>query len=429
MPEFTHRPPRIQPVLPVDEVVIPNPPSTAMTGAQSLIQVALPMVTIIGYVFVSATGQGRSMLLLIPMGLSVVASTIVALLGFFRNMREEARQKREFDQRLGEMRKEMTAAHEIQRSFYHYNYPDPEIVLQIAGDRENKRYGLRLWERRTDDSDFGALRLGIGTRRSTVTYALSSVSETESSSQFKDALKLQEDSQHVIDVPITIPLRRFAKLDTEGTSGSEFKDKDVPGDKSIRARFAIGIAGDEFEPMYDFIRAMMAHFTAFHAPTDARLHVFGAPDAAPHWNWARWLPHTNTSRNAEGAGDQLSFDPEKSRRFWDDLQADLERRRLRLEDKDSATDPTLPHLLVIVDGLTMNEATSPMNGVQAEAAVTIILQSGPQLGASLLFIVPERAHVPSECRSVIEVERVESGVSFRYAETGVNTMRFVGAAD
>jgi DNA segregation ATPase FtsK/SpoIIIE, S-DNA-T family len=429
MPEFTHRPPRIQPELPVDEVVIPNPPSTETSGGQSLVQVALPLVTIIGYVFVSATGQGRSLLLLIPMGLSVVASTTVALLSYFRTFREQARLKREYDQRLAEMRKEMTAAHEIQRSFYHYNYPGPDMTLQIAGDRESKRYGLRLWERRTDDSDFGAIRLGVGTRKSTVTYALASLSETESGPQLKEALKLQEDSQYVTDVPITIPLRRFTKPEAEGAGNSEFKDKEVPGDKSIQARYAIGIAGNEIGPMYDFIRAMMTHFTAFHAPTDARLYVIGAPDAEQHWDWARWLPHTNTSRNAQGTGDQLNFEPDKSRRFWDDLQAELERRRLRAEDKDSNADPTLPHLLVVVDGLSAQPDANPMSGVQAEAAVTLILQYGPQLGASLIFIVPERAQVPSECRSVIEVERVESGISFRYAETGVNTMRFVGQAD
>ena len=95
MPEFTNRPPRIQPELPYGEVTIPNPPSTETTGRQQLVQVALPLVTIIGYVFVSATGQGRSLLLLIPMGLSVVVSVFVGLWAFIRNSRAELAYYRE----------------------------------------------------------------------------------------------------------------------------------------------------------------------------------------------------------------------------------------------------------------------------------------------------------------------------------------------
>lgn len=429
MPEFTNRPPRIQPELPVEDVVIPNPPQADSTGGQSLIQVALPMITIIGYVIVSASGQGRSMMLLIPMGMSVVASTTVAIWSFFKNSRRDAEQRRAYLQRLAELRKDMTASHDIQRSFYMYNYPDPDTVAQIAIDRENKRYGLRLWERRTSDSDFGVVRLGIGTRRSTVLYALSTGTDSADASDMQqEALKLQSDSRHVHDAPITIPLRRFLKADGQSVITAE-DDKDIPGKKPVTARHAIGVAGSDVPATYDFIRSMMAHYTAFHSPTDARLYVVGPAVAESQWDWARWLPHTNTSRNAQGTGDQLCFDPDKVRHFWDDLQVELERRQLRLADKDSLEDPTLPHLLVVVDGLIPQVEDSPLNQVQAEAAVTILLHQGPKLGASIIFLVPERALVPSECQSVIEVDRMDDHVSFRYAETGVNTTRFVGHAD
>jgi hypothetical protein len=94
MPEFASRPPRIQPELPFGEIPIPNPPATETGGGQQLIQIALPLVTIVGYVFVSAMGQGRSLLLLIPMGLSVIASAVVGLLSMIRNSRIGARKAR-----------------------------------------------------------------------------------------------------------------------------------------------------------------------------------------------------------------------------------------------------------------------------------------------------------------------------------------------
>ena len=154
MPEFTSRPPRIQPELPFGEITIPSPPTSDTAGGQQLVQVALPLVTIIGYVFVSAMGQGRSMLLLIPMGLSVVASSAVALITFFRTGRIEQQKRRAYAQTLIECARRLTASHEMQRRFYLYNYPETDTVLDIASDRDYQRSGLRLWERRTTDPRF-----------------------------------------------------------------------------------------------------------------------------------------------------------------------------------------------------------------------------------------------------------------------------------
>ena len=139
MPEFASRPPRIQPELPFGEITVPSPPTSDTSGGQQLVQVALPLVTIIGYVFVSAMGQGRSMLLLIPMGLSVVASSIVALISMIQTGRIEREKREAYAQRLVEMRQELTASHEMQRRFYLYNYPEPDTVLQIASDRDYQR--------------------------------------------------------------------------------------------------------------------------------------------------------------------------------------------------------------------------------------------------------------------------------------------------
>ena len=73
-PVYIDRPPRIQPELPFDEIEIPSPPEKEEGGFTQLIQVALPMITIIGYVLIATMGGGgRSPFLLIPMALSVVA--------------------------------------------------------------------------------------------------------------------------------------------------------------------------------------------------------------------------------------------------------------------------------------------------------------------------------------------------------------------
>ena len=56
-PIYIDRPPRIQPELPFDEIEIPNPPDKEETGYSRLIQVSLPLLTIIGYVLVGTLGE------------------------------------------------------------------------------------------------------------------------------------------------------------------------------------------------------------------------------------------------------------------------------------------------------------------------------------------------------------------------------------
>ncbi len=86
---------------------------------------------------------------------------------------KEAEQKRkEYAETLTDMRLEMVRSHNAQRLFYHHNYPDVATLFEIAARKEESRFGTRLWERRPDDSDFGAVRLGMGARPSTVIYTL-----------------------------------------------------------------------------------------------------------------------------------------------------------------------------------------------------------------------------------------------------------------
>src|SRR6266496_3961480 len=99
MPEYLTRPPRIQPELPAQDVTIPAPPSV-QGDRQSLLQLALPIITIIGYVLISGGRGGSSILFVLPMGLSMVGSTLLALISFRRNRKNEAEAQAEYAQRL-----------------------------------------------------------------------------------------------------------------------------------------------------------------------------------------------------------------------------------------------------------------------------------------------------------------------------------------
>ncbi|GAB4546946.1 MAG: hypothetical protein OHK0023_07400 [Anaerolineae bacterium] len=423
MPEYINRPPRIQPELPSGEVEIPSPPQSQQQGVDTLIQVAIPLVTIFGYVLVAGQGGGRGggaagLLFVLPMAMSVLATTGLALWNFFRSRRIEKEQREAYLNRLITMRREMMQSHDRLRFHYIHNNPDMDTILAMVSGEEDES---RLWERRTDDNDFGAVRLGMGTRPTTVVYKVGNVQDS-GSPLLQDAMKLAEDSLMVHNIPITIPLRprlgeedELAKLVALG-----IKIPDV-------GRYAIGISGADRKHVSDFVRAMLVGYTAFHSPNDTRLYVIGSMDSKPYWEWARWLPHCNTSRNDFGRGDLLAFEPRKIRRTWDLLQNELQKRQLRSQDED-AGDVTLPFLVVVVDALSQ-APDSPLHSLSTEAAIALLLTMGAPLGAAVIFLVPQRDQIPSECRAIIEMESAEGRPTFRYAEIGLNSFRYDGVAD
>jgi len=432
-PNYIDRPPRIQPELPSGEYEIPAPPEKKEDTNEILMQVAMPLITILGYVFVAVFSKGNNMIMMIPMAIAVVGAVFLAM---YAN--RDAKNKREaaaaaYRQRLVELRKEMEGAHEIQRIYYHYNYPEPEISLRMAADLgrdtshklEDIRSGSRLWERRPTDQDFACLRLGTGTLPSTVIYKLSKI-ENWDDPVIRDAMRLSEDSQFVTDVPITIPLRR-----------NQPKGKKEEEEKAPPTRYSIGIAGNHPGGVYDFIRGALVDFTAYHSPTDTRLYVVGSYEARQHWRWAFSLPHTK-----EAQVETLCFEDDQEKKgekeqdrvalFWKNLRNILERRKVRLMDQESGADVTLPFLLVVIDAMAPLPEWSALRDLESEAAVSLLLQEGERLGAAVIFLMPERSKIPSGCQAVIETDVApeEGGKAvFRYGEVGVNTPRYVGTAD
>jgi len=471
-PLYIDRPPRIQPELPFDEIEIPGPPDKDKAGFERLIQVGLPLLTIIGYVVISSMGGGRSPLLLIPMALSVVASVSFSIYSFIRERQRQAAIERAYSARLTEMTKEMNGYHEQQRRFYHYNYPAPQRIEEIVASAQHEaqrteqiltgraqegpravsdRAEARLWERRAADSDFGIVRLGIGTLPSTVLYQLGQTDNIDDP-QLREAQKLEEASRFVTDIPVPILLRpNVEKLGDEEEENPAEQDEEEKGN-ATPATHALAIAGDA-EALYQFTRALLAQYMVFHAPTDAKLYLL-ATDKEP-WQWIETAPHSRAGEEEEyicfvdplqqNGVDQRFGEDDGSpvEQFLERVRKVLSQRKLRLQEKegqDAGGDPTQPMLLFVVDLLdaTYNGA-SPLRDLEEDAAISILLEEGNTLGAAVIFLVPERSKAPSRCQAIIEIEQttpasnVKSNqfakLHFRYAETGVNSYRYVGLAD
>jgi S-DNA-T family DNA segregation ATPase FtsK/SpoIIIE len=459
-PFFIDRPPRIQPELPFDEIEIPSPPEKEEGGYTQLIQVGLPLLTIIGYVLIATLGgSGRSPWMLIPMALSVVASTGFA---FYTYLKEKQRSKeiaRAYSDRLVALNKEMNGYHDQQRRFYRYNYPDRAVTfrivrnarLEVEKPERTLRTEARLWERRVEDEDFGAVRLGIGTLPSTVTYVLGDV-ENFDDEQVRAAMKLEEDSKFVSDIPVIINLRQPPQEEEE----FDKEEDETTSSPRTPVTHALGIAGhpQDRTAVYEFTRAFLGHFVAYHAPMDARLYVLAS--SKQEWAWTDYLPHSKGDEQTEYRCfvDQVADSDEAEKAFDDDdegavaqflegIRKVLATRKIRLNDRDnekgSGDDPTHPFLLVVIDLLDVSNDQSPLSDLESDAAISILLEEGAALGAAVIFLVPERSKVPGGCQAVIEIQKTTPATNstlernqklhFRYAEVGINSFRYVGEAD
>ncbi len=444
---YIDRPPRIEPELPSGVNEIPAPPDTEMKIGQVLQQAFLPMVMIVGYIITSLFGQGRNMMMMIPMLLSVIASVTLA---FYTNSQEKKQREAAesaYKRRISELRRKMESEHEQQRIYYFYNYPDPDKTLRIAADidkdsesrDEEIRSGTRLWERRPTDHDFLHLRLGLSTRQSTVIYKAPENEKTENPLT-REATRLAEDSRLVFDVPVTVPL--YAPIDeTEKKKVESKKQDEEEGEaessqeaKGITIRHSIGMVGSSPDKLHAYLRTMLVDYAAFHSPQDTMLYVAGTNAARQYWRWAYALPHCKEGDKSETLFFESDEKPGENeadgmRLFWKNIRTILERRRMRLQDQESGADVRLPFMLVVVDVLSPAPAWSCLRDMEGEAAISTIMMDGQMLGAGIIFLVPERAKIPSRCSAILEVDddpADDESAVFRYAETGFNTIRYVG---
>ncbi len=390
--QLFNRPPRIiSAELPSGELTIPNPPTPSLaTSRLNLLLVALPLVTILGYALVA----NRSLLYALPMGITAIISGSVGYLTWRTNQRKEKIKQDNYDHLLSDLQQKMVAAREQQQKFYLHNFPTPTTIFRMA-----QMTNSRLWERRPQDPDFGMARMGQGLKPSTVTFKAFTADNLEAPQLLK-ARKLADDFIYIQDAPLMLALRQI---------------------------HAVGITGTTVDTTNDFVRALIVHLTAFHAPSDLRLYITGSASMRKRWQWTTYLPHCKTPTSDER--EQLCFDPAETPLFWKKLQTELDRRQLRL-DNDANADVSLPFLVVIVDASDVTSLDDP----KSQKPLSTILAHGKTLGAAILFLAAAPQQIPGECLAVIQLAVIElednaQKTYFRYNEIGMNAPRSNGVAD
>jgi DNA segregation ATPase FtsK/SpoIIIE, S-DNA-T family len=387
-----HRRPRSRPApVPAGEIRIAPPPPVGRTATQGW-PMLLPLLSGAGSLplLLGSPSSGRRWLLL-GMAASLLLSTGAGLgLRLLAHRAAERALRRERGRYLAHLQEVGGAAARVaalQRAAGEHLHPDVTALLAVidAGDR--------VWERTPGDEDFLEVRLGLGPvgLAAPVHLDLGRDPLADHDPELLAAARdLARRSSRLEVMPVTVSLRRLGVLTIRG-----------------RPEAARSLA-----------RSLVLPSAAFHAPRDLRVLAVFPPDAAPAWEWLKWLPHCRdggaaTSPGAVpglGGAPVLPAVPRCLLAATGRQAAELLEREVGPRLAHAVANP-LPaglvpsaapvgaaHLLVVVDGY------APHGPVGRLPMLDALLRAAPALNATVLCLVERAADEPSATRLRVELD-------------------------
>lgn len=275
-------------------------------------------------------------------------SPVVFLLNQAVSRRQSNRSTREdetsFRQRLTAAEEQLSSAVEQERRQALVNFPNTVDTAPIA-----QAPTLRLWERRSEQSDFLLMRIGIGSRQANVNIKSPNLN-----------LGNMPTAPILSDIPIVISVREFG---------------------------VVGIAGSQVD-VTTTSRWFALQAITFQAPDDLLISVLSDQRDAD-WSWLRWAPHTRFS-------DEFSLvatNSEHVDRVLRNLREVVDQRASDLKDHRNA-DTSSPTILVFMDGAAK---------LRMRPEVAALLDQGPAVGVFFICIDIGLELLPEECNAVVDL--------------------------
>ncbi|MCE1180579.1 MAG: type VII secretion protein EccCa [Micrococcales bacterium] len=326
------------PEVPSGRIVMQPPPEiTPSEGMSGLLMNAVPMLGSVGAMAFVAVGNPG------PQGKIGAAMFLLSSLGFVGvngwRQRKQHREgileaRREYLAYLQEVRGSIREAADRQREAALWKYPVPDALPTYVEE------GSRVWERSVTDEDFLQVRIG----------------------------RTNQPLCVELTPPDTPPM---AQLDPVAASGlhrlltTHRTQPDLPAAVWLPAFSRVEVTGDE-APVRALARSMVAAAAAQQSPDQLLVAVLASEETAAEWDWVKWLPHAMSPRERDAVGPSrmvATSMAELERLLPDDL-----RERPRFGRSQS---PTLPHVLLVVDGGTV-PAGNPIVTDDGVLGVTVL---------------------------------------------------------
>ena len=369
-----NRPPRPAPPPPPPDV---KPPAAPRTGQGKVPLSLIGILTPLLFAGVMFQVMGNAQFLLFA-GLTPLMGIANAIDGKRRGKRSDRSEKERFAHEMRDFRGRLVALADDERRRREAASPDPAEIM-----RRVTLPSVTLWERRPAHPDFLRLRAGVGGVPWRPPVA--------------DPPKLSETPEELTEV-----------LDASATLGGS----PVPVDLS--AGGVVGIVGDRPAALA-LARSLLCQASALHGPADLPVMVLARHDAAPAWDWVKWLPHT---RDASGAGRVLSADPELSARLVDARLKAAGPRDRHDRPPPGGARPVGPTLLVVVDDESLTE------GRRAPTRSLLRGEGGLVAGIVIASTVDR---LPAVCTTVVEMTDPDGGADLTLPQAGEHIEGFLPA--
>ena len=311
-----------EPELPTGQIVLQAPPRIQQhEGAGGVLMHAIPMLGSLGSIALVAT-MGSS-----TGGRSYVAAGmfLFATLGFIVVQLDRQRKQRtqqvtgsrtEYLRYLGNVRRLAREAADQQRRALSWHHPEPAALPALAQERS------RVWGLGISDATFLHVRYGVCAQPLSL-----------------ELVPPESAPIGEVDPVAAAALHRLLVVHR--------LQPDLPASIDLRAFDRIELCGRE-EPARALARAMLCSAAAFHAPEHLAIAVLATEQNLAHWDWLKWLPHAQSSRQSDAVGPRRMVTTSPA-----DLAAMLpqdltDRPRFGAEER-----PVSPHVVLVTDSVRL----------------------------------------------------------------------------
>lgn len=389
-----NRPPRIQNNLRPVEIDVPAPPIKPDDVARNLLMALLPMSSflVMGlfYALIFSGGSGGlGWLYAIPM-LFIALFTFVVSYVTFGEQKYEQRQKwikqiRDYHRLLDKKETRLLAARELQENLLSSKFESPRSLLQRAKDG-----AITIWERRKEDQDFLAFRLGVGE-----TFSVINIKPPDpdlDSPDIRRAFNIYVEYKKIPNAPVVINLQDVGSVA-------------LVGPRSLTTALA---------------RSLIAQISVLNSPDDLHLYLFSSVIYYQTWMWMRWLPHTSLD-HLGGRPSFMAFTKERSQELLASLSKLLDNAR-QAGEQTKQTEFKLSHSAIL---LFDNEVD-----VRSESIFWDFVKLGKSRGIYSVFICDKLEDAPSDCGGVIQLQGDPSAsTKFTFSAVGADALKSQGKPD
>ena len=371
--EYYSRAPRITNLIEEEEIKIDAPPqlqerqetpmilmlgSTLSMGAMMMIS----MLTTIDSRMSGQSSTKQTVFSLIMTGVMLIGMILFPILSFKYEKKqkekyEKKRQKR-YKEYLNNKVSEISNIKNKQRSILFKNYVSAEECTKIILNRD-----ARLWERKIEDYDFLAIRLGIG--------------------------------DMPLKIKVNYPEKQFAMEDDNlveilNDIGKSSKTLNAaPIVTSLAQKNVAAFVKQDEENFEKFMQNIMVQLVAFQSYEDLKIVFLLDKDKQKKWEYVKMLPHLwESSYEMRFFADEYDDMKEISQYLEEVL-------RSRIQSEGENYKSFVPYYLIITDNYKKIENLS---------IIKQILKYKVNLGFSLLCITDDLTQLPNECKTFVNID-------------------------